>query len=104
MLVVRLSPWISETVKGKLSVGAQILQVGGMEKAFKTLFNVCEKERLLKTSQCYLSTTAGPLAGLLFISTRNIAFCSDRSLKVSCSSGETIGVRYKVNKDAFPSI
>ncbi|KAH1140571.1 hypothetical protein GYH30_029452 [Glycine max] len=41
-----------------------------------------EGERLLKVSQCYLSTTSGPLAGLLFISTDRVAFCSERSMKV----------------------
>lgn len=103
MLVVRLSPKISETVKGKLSLGARILQMGGMEKVFKTLFHVSDKERLLKASQCYLSTTAGPIAGLLFISTRNIAFCSERSLKASCPNGETVRVHYKVMKRMPPS-
>lgn len=83
-------------VKGKLSFGARILRMGGMQKVFKTLFNVSEKEILLKASRCYLSTTAGPIAGFFFISTRKIAFCSERSLKVSCPNGETAKVHYKV--------
>ncbi|KAI5588103.1 hypothetical protein BDE02_05G073700 [Populus trichocarpa] len=45
---VRLGPKISETVKGKLSLGAKILQVGGVEKIFKQLFVVSEDEKLLK--------------------------------------------------------
>ncbi|MBA0556857.1 hypothetical protein Golob_026927, partial [Gossypium lobatum] len=76
---VRLGPKISETVKGKLSLGARILQVGGLEKIFKQLFSFKEGEKLLKACQCYLSTTAGPIAGLLFISSEKVAFCSDRS-------------------------
>ncbi|MFQ6649474.1 hypothetical protein Gotur_022222, partial [Gossypium turneri] len=55
---VRLGPKISETVKGKLSLGARILQVGGVEKIFKQLFSVREGEKLLKACQCHLSTTA----------------------------------------------
>ncbi|KAK9191390.1 hypothetical protein WN943_020002 [Citrus x changshan-huyou] len=93
---VRLGPKITETVKGKLSLGAKILQVGGLEKIFKQLFAVKEEEKLLKACQCYLSTTAGPIAGLLFISTDKVAFCSERSLKFYSSKGELIRVHYKV--------
>ncbi|XP_031274851.1 GEM-like protein 4 [Pistacia vera] len=93
---VRLGPKITEIVKAKLSLGARILQVGGMNKVFKKLFSVGEGERLLKTCQCYLSTTAGPIAGLLFISTHKVAFCSERSIKFSSPNGELIRVHYKV--------
>ncbi|KAK8519024.1 hypothetical protein V6N13_017727 [Hibiscus sabdariffa] len=94
---VRLGPKISETVKGKLSLGARILQVGGLEKIFKKLFSFREGEKLLKACQCYLSTTAGPIAGLLFISSKKIAFCSDRSIKIPCANGEFLRVHYKVS-------
>ncbi|KAI4339321.1 hypothetical protein MLD38_024278 [Melastoma candidum] len=87
---VRLSPKITEAVKGKLSLGARILQVGDMEKVFKLLFETSKKERLIKASQCYLSTTAGPIAGLLFISTEQVAFCSERSMKLCCPTGESL--------------
>ncbi|KAM3741448.1 hypothetical protein ACB098_08G178300 [Castanea mollissima] len=93
---VRIGPKITETVKGKLSLGARILKVGGVEKVFKRLFSVREAEKLLKASQCYLSTTAGPIAGLLFISTDKIAFCSERSIKISSSDGEMKRIHYKV--------
>ncbi|GMY18598.1 GEM-like protein 4 [Fagus crenata] len=81
---------------GKLSLGARILKVGGVGKVFKRLFSVKEGEKLLKACQCYLSTTAGPIAGLLFISTDKIAFCSDRSIKISSPNGEMIRIHYKV--------
>ncbi|EXB96379.1 hypothetical protein L484_023099 [Morus notabilis] len=77
--------------------GARFLHVlRGFEKIFKQLFRVTEGEKLLKASQCYLSTTAGPLAGLLFISSEKIAFCSRKSIKVSSHNGEIIRSRYKV--------
>ncbi|KAE8698500.1 putative GEM-like protein 8 [Hibiscus syriacus] len=63
---VRLGPKITETVKGKLSLGARILQVGG------------------------------PLAGLLFVSSQKVAFCSDRSIKIPSPNGEFLRVHYKV--------
>lgn len=94
---VRLGSKITETVKGKLSLGARILQVGGLRKIYKQFFNVGDGEKLLKAVHCYLSTTAGPIAGLLFISTDKIAFCSDRSIKVSSPTGELIRFHYKVS-------
>lgn len=93
---VRIGPKLTETVKGKLKLGARILQVGGMEKVFKQKFSVREGENLLKASKCYISTTAGPIAGFLFISTDKIAFCSERSIKISSPSGEFIIIYYKV--------
>ncbi|KAA0034083.1 GEM-like protein 4 [Cucumis melo var. makuwa] len=93
---VKLGGKISEAVKGKLSLGAKILRVGGLRKIYKKLFSMNEEEKLLKVSQCYLSTTAGPLAGLLFISTHKIAFCSDKSIKIASPNGDHIRILYKV--------
>ncbi|KAG4984676.1 hypothetical protein JHK85_030147 [Glycine max] len=36
-------------------------------------------------------------AGLLFISTHKVAFCSDRSIKISSPNGEDVRVHYKVS-------
>ncbi|KAL5983002.1 hypothetical protein ACLOJK_017082 [Asimina triloba] len=94
---VRLGPKISETVKSKLSLGARILQVGGVEKVFRQIFSVKEGEKLLKACQCYLYTTAGPIAGLLFISNEKIAFCSEKSLTFTCPEGRLIRALYKVS-------
>ncbi|CAL1387933.1 unnamed protein product [Linum trigynum] len=88
---VRLGLKISETMKGKLSLGAKLLQGGVVERILRRLFSVDVDEKLLKASQCYLSTMAGPIAGLLFISS-----CSERSIKFSAPDGESIRVRYKV--------
>ncbi|XP_059633298.1 GEM-like protein 4 [Cornus florida] len=93
---VRLGPKITETVKGKLRLGARIIQVGGLEKVFKKNFSVREGEKLLKASQCYLSTTAGPIAGTLFISTEQIGFRSEKSIQVSSPNGELVRIHYKV--------
>ncbi|CAH2073541.1 unnamed protein product [Thlaspi arvense] len=93
----KLRPKLTETVKRKLSLGARILQVGGLEKIYKRLFRVSEDEKLFKMYQCYLSTTAGPIAGLLFISSKKMAFCSERSIKVASPQGDMIRVHYKVS-------
>ncbi|KAJ8564857.1 hypothetical protein K7X08_001317 [Anisodus acutangulus] len=94
---VSLSRRLTETVKGKLRLGAKILQVGGLERIFKQKFNVRDDEKLLKVSQCYLSTTEVPMAGLLFISTDKIAFCSERSIKLLSPTGKLLRIRYKVS-------
>ncbi|RVX16364.1 GEM-like protein 4 [Vitis vinifera] len=70
---VKIGPKISDTVKGKLTLGARILQLGGVKRVFKKIFSVIEGEKLLNASQSYLSTTAGPIAGLLFISTQRVS-------------------------------
>ncbi|WJX21617.1 hypothetical protein P8452_11024 [Trifolium repens] len=94
---VRLGVNISDTIKRKLSLGARILQVGGVEKVFMQYFSVSEAERLLRVSHCYLSTTSGTLAGLLFISTEKVTFCSERSIKVFNQKGQMCRIRYKVS-------
>ena len=94
---VTLGPKLSETVKGKLSLGARILQAGGLERAFRHAFPAERGERLVKAHQCYLYTTGGPIAGMLFVSTRRIAFRSDRSLAVTSPAGDVVArVPYKV--------
>lgn len=104
---------LRDTVKGKLSLGAKIVQAGGVGNVFKSDFALEEGEELVKTLQCCLWTTAGPIGGLLFISTEKVCFYSERSFKlrprvvVSSSSSSSPGgelpqqqpvtqVRYKV--------
>eukprot|EP00261_Vitis_vinifera_P036754 XP_019077997.1 PREDICTED: GEM-like protein 4 isoform X2 [Vitis vinifera] len=94
---MRIGSKISETVKGKLRLGARILQLGGVKKVFRQIFGFGKGEKLLKASQCYLSTTAGPIAGLLFISTQRLAFFSERSIRFSSPNGELVRFHYKVS-------
>ncbi|PIN11666.1 hypothetical protein CDL12_15731 [Handroanthus impetiginosus] len=94
---VRMGPKFTEMVKGKLSVGAKIIKKGGRENIFRDMFGAIDGEKLLKASQCYLSTTAGPIAGILFISTEKVAFCSERSITVHSSSGGLISAPYKLS-------
>ncbi|KAI6694337.1 hypothetical protein NL676_022047 [Syzygium grande] len=94
---VKLGAKLSETVKWKLSLGAKVIQEGGRENIFKHIFGMSEKEKFLKASQCYLSTSSGPIAGLLFISTEKVAFCSDRSIDFPSPTGELVKAPYKVS-------
>lgn len=93
---MKLGPKLSETVKGKLSLGARVIRQGGRENIFRQVFGMIEGEQMLKASQCYLSTTAGPIAGLLFVSTEKVAFCSERSITIPSPDGHLITTPYKV--------
>ncbi|KAL6903462.1 hypothetical protein ACP4OV_004275 [Aristida adscensionis] len=93
---VSLGPKLSETVKGKLSLGARILQAGGIERVFRQAFSAEKGERLVKALQCYLYTTGGPIAGVLFVSTKKVAFRSDRPVAVTSPDGDVARVTYKV--------
>lgn len=93
---LKLGGSISETIWGKLSLGAKLVAEGGVENLFKLSFSVGPREKLVKTSACYLSTTTGPVVGLLFISTEKIAFCSDRPLSFMDSNGVTAWSYYRV--------
>ncbi|XP_073011933.1 GEM-like protein 7 [Typha latifolia] len=93
---VSLGPKISETVKGKLKLGARILQAGGIESVYRQNFSVGKGEKLLKAFQCYLSTTAGPIAGMLFVSNEKVAFHSDRSIAITSSKENLVRIPYKV--------
>ncbi|XP_031110546.1 GEM-like protein 4 [Ipomoea triloba] len=96
---VRLRPKITDILKGKLILGAKLLQAGGIQKVFKKNFRTVrdDGEKLLKASQCYLSTTSGPMPGLLFVSTHKLAFLSDRSIKIPSSTGKSMRMHYKVS-------
>lgn len=83
----KLSKSVSDTLKGKLILGAEIVTKGGVDNLFKELFSVEPEEKLLKSFACYLYTTTEPVAGVIFISTQKIAFCSERRLAFSSPSG-----------------
>ncbi|KAJ3680317.1 hypothetical protein LUZ60_016595 [Juncus effusus] len=93
---VTLGQNISEIVKGKLSLSKKILQAGSIERIFMKSFSIDKQEILLKAYQCYLSTTAGPIAGILFISTEKITFRSNKSLSLTPPKGEIVKALYKV--------
>ncbi|XP_074274131.1 GEM-like protein 4 [Silene latifolia] len=80
---------MNNLVKGKLRLGG--------DKLFRRIFSVRDGEQLLKASRCCLYTTAGPIAGRLFITTDKVAFCSDRAItKVSTPTGDSLRFHYKV--------
>ncbi|PHU28500.1 GEM-like protein 5 [Capsicum chinense] len=63
------------------------LTEGGFEHLYKQIFPTDPNEQLKKTFACYLSTTTGPVAGTLYLSSTKVAFCSDRPLSFKAPSG-----------------
>ncbi|KAK1438017.1 hypothetical protein QVD17_03818 [Tagetes erecta] len=86
-----------EIVKHKLSYGAKILSrdLGG--KTCRKKFCMRDSEELLHATQCCIYTTAGAIAGTLFVSTERVGFCSNRSLKMHSNIGEVLKFQYKIS-------
>ena len=77
---------------------AKKIKKGGRRKIFFEKFNAIAGEKLLKSSHCFLSTETGAVAGLLFISTVKIAFCSQRSITFDFPNLQHIQTVDQVNK------
>jgi len=94
--LVKTAPSMSDAAMGKLSLGAKALSEGGFDKLYKQTFSSSPEEHLKKTFACYLSTATGPVAGTLYLTNMNVAFCSDRPLSFTAPSGQTAWSYYKV--------
>ncbi|KAJ6766827.1 GEM-LIKE PROTEIN 2 [Salix purpurea] len=86
------SAGLSDSIKFE----AEKIKKGGKKNIFKQEFQVREGEKLFKASHCCLSTEAGPVAGLLFISNERVAFCSQRSVTSGFHGGLPIETDRKI--------
>ncbi|GAA0149450.1 hypothetical protein LIER_36939 [Lithospermum erythrorhizon] len=93
---LRTGPSVSEAAWGKLNLTAKAISEGGFESLYKQIFTTEANEKLKKTFACYLSTTTGPVAGTLYLSTHRVGFCSDRPLSFRAPSGQETWSYYKV--------
>ncbi|XP_027368405.1 GEM-like protein 1 [Abrus precatorius] len=85
----------ADTAVERIAMGTRVIAEGGHEKIFKQSFETVSEEKLLKAYACYLSTSTGPVVGVLYLSTVKLAFCSDYPL--SYEMGEhTQWTYYKV--------
>ncbi|KAF8660805.1 hypothetical protein HU200_057392 [Digitaria exilis] len=91
----KTGPSFAEAAMGRLAQGTKVLAEGGYEKIFKQTFEVLPDEQLKICYACYLSTSAGPVMGVLYISTAKIAFCSDNPLSYKAGN-KTEWSYYKV--------
>lgn len=76
----KTSPSLADAAMGRIAHGTKVLAEGGYEKVFRQTFETVPEEKLLKSYACYLSTSAGPVMGVLYLSTAKLAFCSDNPL------------------------
>ncbi|XP_071703681.1 GEM-like protein 6 [Rutidosis leptorrhynchoides] len=93
----RLGPKLIEIMKHKLTNGTKIIQFGSQSKIFRKNFSTNDGEKLLQASQCNLYTTAGAIAGLLFVSTERVSFLSIKSIELYASTGKLLKFQYKVS-------
>ncbi|XP_049345088.1 GEM-like protein 1 [Solanum verrucosum] len=77
---LKTSPSLADAAMGRIAQGTKVLAEGGYEKVFRQTFETVPEEKLLKSYACYLSTSAGPVMGVLYLSTAKLAFCSDNPL------------------------
>ncbi|OWM66216.1 GLABRA2 expression modulator-like [Punica granatum] len=92
---LKTGPSFADAAMGRIAQGTKILAEGGYEKIFRQTFETVPEEQLLNSYACYLSTSAGPVMGILYVSTAKLAFCSDNPLSYK-SGGQTEWSYYKV--------
>lgn len=96
VLTVRTSAHITDAAMARLAQGTKVLTEGGQEKLFQHTFEMLPGEKFLKAYACYLSTASGPVIGMLYLSTKKLAFCSDNPLCYYSSTGQQEWMYYKV--------
>jgi hypothetical protein len=85
---------------GRIAQGTKVLAEGGHDRIFRQAFSAPPDEQLRKSYACYLSTAAGPVMGVLYLSTARVAFCSDSPLSYEASGGDrTEWTHYKVSEN-----
>lgn len=77
---LKTGPSFADAAMGRIAQGTKVIAEGGYEKIFHQTFDTLPEEQLKKSYACYLSTSAGPVMGILYLSTAKLAFCSDSPL------------------------
>jgi len=95
VLEVKTSPSFAEAAMGRIAQGTKVLAEGGYEKIFLNTFETGPEERLQNCFACYLSTSAGPVMGVLYVSTAKIAYSSDNPISYR-NNNQTEWSYYKV--------
>uniref|UniRef100_A0A453L0B8 GRAM domain-containing protein n=1 Tax=Aegilops tauschii subsp. strangulata TaxID=200361 RepID=A0A453L0B8_AEGTS len=86
----------------RIAQGTKVLAEGGHDRIFRQAFSAPPDEQLRKSYACYLSTSAGPVMGVMYLSTARVAFCSDTPLSYEAHAGDnTEWSYYKVRTLQF---
>ncbi|XP_064985412.1 GEM-like protein 1 isoform X4 [Musa acuminata AAA Group] len=94
-LHLKTGPSIADAAMGRISQTTRVISEGGYDKIFQQTFETFPDEKLKKSYACYLSTSAGPIMGVLYLSTAKLAFCSDNPLSYKVGD-QTQWTYYKV--------
>ncbi|XP_020582481.1 GEM-like protein 1 isoform X2 [Phalaenopsis equestris] len=113
---LKTGPSFADAALGRVAQGTKVIAEGGYEKIFQQTFDSFPEEELKKSYACYLSTSAGPVMGTLYLSTAKLAFCSDNPLsytiaektewsyyKASCYSSAPTEIHQSFNKPSKSS-
>ncbi|KAK9670684.1 hypothetical protein RND81_13G217900 [Saponaria officinalis] len=92
---LKTNPSFADAAMGRLVHSTKVVAEGGYEKIFRQTFDTVPEELLQDSYACYLSTSAGPVMGTLYVSTAKLAFCSDNPLPYK-NGDETDWSYYKV--------
>ncbi|KAJ3673719.1 hypothetical protein LUZ60_005711 [Juncus effusus] len=78
---LKTGPSIGDAAMGRIAHTTKVITEGGYEKIFQQTFAAsAPDEKFKRAFACYLSTSAGPVMGVLYVSTHKLAFCSDSPL------------------------
>lgn len=92
---LKTAPSLTDAALGRIAQGTKVLAEGGYEKIFRQTFETVPEELLQNSYACYLSTSAGPVMGVLYVSSAKLAFCSDNPLSYN-NNDKTEWSYYKV--------
>ncbi|CAN6559428.1 unnamed protein product [Malus baccata var. baccata] len=92
---LRTCPSFTDVMMARLNTVTKVLTAEAEEKVFHQTFERMTEEKQLHSYACYLSTSHGPVIGMLYISDKRIAFCSDFSYYL-CPGNPTL-MHYKLD-------
>ncbi|KAK1678637.1 hypothetical protein QYE76_039485 [Lolium multiflorum] len=93
---LKTGPSITDAAMGRIAQISKVISEGGYDKIFQQTFECFPDEKLKKAYACYLSTSHGPIMGILYVSTAKLAFCSDSPVAYVTEDNKTASSIYKV--------
>ncbi|KAL8133938.1 GLABRA2 expression modulator-like [Apium graveolens] len=92
---LKTAPSLTDAALTRIAQGTKVLAEGGYENIFRQTFETAPDESLQNSFACYISTSAGPIMGVLYVSSAKLAFCSDNPLSYKANN-KTEWSYYKV--------
>uniref|UniRef100_A0A165XRQ7 GRAM domain-containing protein n=1 Tax=Daucus carota subsp. sativus TaxID=79200 RepID=A0A165XRQ7_DAUCS len=92
---LKTAPSLTDAALARIAQGTKVLAEGGYENIFRQTFETAPDEYYQNSFACYLSTSAGPIMGVLYVTSAKLAFCSDNPLSYKADN-KTEWSYYKV--------